>query len=58
MGSTDSTGILTQFIRLAARIWGTLILVFVSFLLVASAFGEWGEGLPDLRELLIFLMFP
>jgi len=42
----------------AARVWGTLILAFVLFFLVASMFGEWGEGLRDPRELLIFLAFP
>ena len=42
----------------AARIWGSLILAFVLFFLVASFFGEWGEGLRDPRELLVFLAFP
>jgi len=58
MVRVDSRGIVAISILWAARIWGTLILAFVLFFLIASLFGEWGDGLRDPRELLVFLTFP
>jgi len=53
-----SRELITSSILWAARIWGSLILAFVLFFLIASVFGEWGEGFRDPRELLVFLAFP
>ena len=58
MNSMNSRTAISKTFLWAARVWGTLILAFVSFFLVASLFGEWGQGLRDFRELLVFLTFP
>lgn len=58
MKSMNSRGVITKSILWAARVWGTLIFAFVTFFLVTSFFGEWGEGLRNPRELLVFLAFP
>ena len=51
-------GVVASSVLWTARVWGSLILAFVLFFLIASLFGEWGEGLRNPRELLVFLTFP
>lgn len=55
----DQTRI-TTLIRWIARIWGTLILVFVLFFIVALIVGgdESGEGLFNTKEIITFIFFP
>lgn len=50
----------TTLIRWIARIWGTLILVFVLFFIVALIVGgdESGEGLFNTKEIITFIFFP
>ena len=47
-------------IRWIARIWGTLILAFVLFFVVALIVGgdESGDGLFNTREVITFIFFP
>ena len=46
-------------IRWVARVWGTSILAFVLFFLIADIFGEQtDEGLRGFREIITFLLFP
>ena len=47
-------------IRRIARIWGSLIVAFVLFFLIAHLFGNEGsgEGLNDTKELIAFIFFP
>ena len=55
----DQTRI-TTLICWIARIWGTLILVFVLFFIVALIVGgdESGEGLFNTKEIITFIFFP
>jgi len=50
----------TNIIRWIARIWGTLILAFVLFFILAPIFGgkESGEGLRNTSEVITFIFFP
>ena len=47
-------------VRWIARIWGTLILTFVLFFVLALIFGdeESGEGLVNTSEVFTFIFFP
>jgi len=47
-------------IRWIARIWGTFILAFVLFFVVALILGgdESGDGLFDTKEVITFIFFP
>ena len=49
-----------KIIRWIARIWGTLILVFVLFFVLAYMFGDEGLGLENLsnRDIITFIFFP
>jgi len=55
----NQTRIITM-IRWIARIWGTLILAFVLFFVVALIVGgdEFGDGLFNTREVITFIFFP
>ena len=55
----DQTRIATL-IRWIARIWGTLILAFVLFFVVAFIIGgdESGDGLFNVNEVITFIFFP
>ncbi|RLD23464.1 MAG: hypothetical protein DRI70_09365 [Bacteroidetes bacterium] len=55
----DQTRIATL-IRWIARIWGTLILAFVLFFVVAFIVGgdESGDGLFNVNEVITFIFFP
>lgn len=48
------------YIRWIARIWGSLVLAFVLFFMVAHLFGaeESGEGFRNTTEVLTFIFFP
>jgi len=50
----------TNIIRWIARIWGTLILAFALFFVLAPIFGgeESGEGLRNTSEVITFIFFP
>ena len=47
-------------IRSIARIWGSIIVAFVLFFLIAHLFGneDSGKGLRDTKELITFIFFP
>jgi hypothetical protein len=52
--------ITTKIILWTARLWGTLIFVFVSFFLFAGIFGneQGGGGIRNTQELFSFIFFP
>jgi len=50
----------TYIIRLIARIWGSVILAFVLFFIIAHLFGEEqiDKGFLNTKEIITFILFP